>query len=402
MYNYRKVTEDLYWIGANDRRLSLFEGVYKVPRGVSYNAYLLLDEKTVVFDTVDKSVSDVFFENIAAVLGDRSLDYLVVHHMEPDHAATIGELVLRYPHVKIVCSAKIQAMIAQFFDFDVTDRYVTVKDGDAWSSGRHNHVFVAAPLVHWPEVMVSYDTTDKILYSADAFGTFGSLNGAIFADEVDFDRDYMDEARRYYTNIVGKYGPQVQNVLKKAGTLDIAMICPLHGFVWRKDFAGFIGKYDNWSSYTPEKEGVVIAYTSVYGNTANAADILACALQERGIETVVYDASMTEGSEILAATFKYSHVVFAAPTYNSGVFIKMEDLLHDLAAHNFQKRTVALIENGTWAATSAKSMKAILEKCKDLTYLDDHQVSIKSSVKQAQREQIIALADALAETFRQA
>ena len=394
MYCYRKVTDDLYWIGGNDRRLALFEGVYQIPRGVSYNSYLLMDEKTVLLDTVDKAVKGVFFENIEKVLDGRKLDYLVVHHMEPDHSEAIWEVVMRYPEVKIVCNAKIAQMMKQFFSFDVDARVVLVKEGDTFHTGKHNLVFVSAPMVHWPEVMVSYDTTDKILFSADAFGTFGALNGALFADEVDFPRDYLDEARRYYTNIVGKYGVQVQALLKKAATLDIQMICPLHGFVWRKDIGWYLDKYMHWSSYTPEEQGVVIAYASIYGNTANAADLLACRLRERGVRTEVFDVSVTPASEIIAAAFKYSHLVFAAPTYNSGVFVTMEALLMDLAEHNIQNRTVAFMENGTWAATSARQMGAMLEKCKNLTVLEQ-KVTIKSSLTEQQMAEIEALADAL-------
>ena len=396
MYCYRKVTDDLYWIGGNDRRLALFEGVYQIPRGVSYNSYLLMDEKTVLLDTVDKAVKGVFFENIEKVLDGRKLDYLVVHHMEPDHSVAIWEVVMRYPEVKIVCNAKIAQMMKQFFSFDVDARVVLVKEGDTFHTGKHNLVFVSAPMVHWPEVMVSYDTTDKILFSADAFGTFGALNGALFADEVDFPRDYLDEARRYYTNIVGKYGVQVQALLKKAATLDIQMICPLHGFVWRKDIGWYLDKYMHWSSYTPEEQGVVIAYASIYGNTANAADVLACRLRERGVRTEVFDVSVTPASEIIAAAFKYSHLVFAAPTYNSGVFVTMEALLMDLAEHNIQNRTVAFMENGTWAATSARQMGAMLEKCKNLTVLEQ-KVTIKSSLKEQQMAEIEALAEALKE-----
>ena len=396
MYCYRKVTDDLYWIGGNDRRLALFEGVYQIPRGVSYNSYLLMDEKTVLLDTVDKAVKGVFFENIEKVLDGRKLDYLVVHHMEPDHSEAIWEVVMRYPEVKIVCNAKIAQMMKQFFSFDVDARVVLVKEGDTFHTGKHNLAFVSAPMVHWPEVMVSYDTTDKILFSADAFGTFGALNGALFADEVDFPRDYLDEARRYYTNIVGKYGVQVQALLKKAATLDIQMICPLHGFVWRKDIGWYLDKYMHWSSYTPEEQGVVIAYASIYGNTANAADVLACRLRESGVRTEVFDVSVTPASEIIAAAFKYSHLVFAAPTYNSGVFVTMEALLMDLAEHNIQNRTVAFMENGTWAATSARQMGAMLEKCKNLTVLEQ-KVTIKSSLKEQQMAEIEALAEALKE-----
>ncbi len=394
MYCYRKLTEDLYWVGANDRRLSLFEGVYPVQRGVSYNSYLLLDEKTVLFDTVDKAVAEVFFENIEALLNGRSLDYVMVHHMEPDHSATLAELMMRYPEMKVICNAKIAAMMGQFWTVDTTDRLVQVKEGDTFSSGKHTHAFVNAPMVHWPEVMMSFDVTDGILFSADAFGTFGSLNGAIFADEVDFERDYLDEARRYYTNIVGKYGPQVTAVLGKAGGLDIKMVCPLHGFVWRENLGWFIDKYSHWASYTAEEQGVVVAYASVYGHTANAADIIACRLREQGIKAVVYDVSVTHASEVVAALFRYSHAVFAAPTYNNGVFITMEDLLHDVAAHNLQNRTVAFVENGTWAPQSGKLMKGILEGCKNMNFLEE-KLTVKSALKEEQNEAIDALVAAV-------
>lgn len=398
MYCYRKVTEDLYWVGSNDRRLAMFEGVYSVPDGVSYNSYLLMDEKTVLFDTVDKAVKGVFFENIEEVLGGRKLDYMVIHHMEPDHADAIQEVVMRYPEVKLICNEKIVDLIKQFFSFDIDSRAILVKEGDSFSTGKHNLVFVMAPMVHWPEVMVSYDTTDKILFSADGFGTFGALNGALFADEVNFDRDYLDEARRYYTNIVGKYGDQVQTLLKKAAALEIEMICPLHGFVWRKNIGDFIGKYMHWSSYSPEEYGVVIAYASVYGNTENAAEVLACKLRERGVKTVMFDVSVTPASDIIAAAFKWSHLVFASTTYNAGIFVNMEALIYDLVAHNIQNRTVALIENGSWAPTSGKLMRAEFEKCKNMTILDQ-QITIKSALKKDQLAQIDALADQLAETL---
>ncbi len=398
MYCYRKVTDDLYWVGSNDRRLAMFEGVYSVPDGVSYNSYLLMDEKTVLFDTVDKAVKGVFFENIAEVLGDRKLDYMVVHHMEPDHSEAIQEVVMRYPEVKIICNERIAGMIKQFFEFDIDSRAILMKEGDTFNTGKHNLVFVMAPMVHWPEVMVSYDTTDKILFSADGFGTFGALNGALFADEVNFERDYLDEARRYYTNIVGKYGDQVQALLKKAATLEIEMICPLHGFVWRKNIGDFIGKYMHWSSYAPEEYGVVIAYASVYGHTENAAEVLACRLRERGIKTVMYDVSVTPASDIIAAAFRWSHLVFASTTYNAGIFVNMEALIFDLVAHNIQNRTIALIENGSWAPTSGSLMRQEFEKCKNMTILDN-QITIISSLKKEQLSQIDALADALAKTL---
>lgn len=401
MYCYRKIQDDLYWVGANDRRLAMFEGVYSVPDGVSYNAYVLLDEKTALFDTVDKAVSRTFFENLEAVLAGRTLDYVFVHHMEPDHSATLSEVVMRYPDAKIVCNAATKTMMGQFFSFDIDSRWVEAREGEVFSTGRHNFCFVKAPMVHWPEVMVSYDTTDGILFSADAFGTFGALNGALFADEVNFDRDYLDEARRYYTNIVGKYGTQVTTLLKKAAMLDINMICPLHGFVWRKDIGYYVNKYLHWASYTPEETGVMIAYASVYGNTENAAEILAVKLREKGIKTVMYDVSVTPASEIVSAAFRFSHLVFASTTYNAGIFVCMEALLSDLVAHNIQNRTVALIENGSWAPTSGGLMRKMLEKCKNMTILDQG-LTIRSSVKPNQLEALERMAEAIADTIPKA
>ena len=393
MYCVRNVTSDLYWVGGNDRRLALFEGIYQVPQGVSYNSYLLMDEKTVLMDTVDKAVSGVFFENLAHVLGGRKLDYVVVQHMEPDHSATLAELLLRYPEATVVCNAKTKAMMKRFFDVTFTAQLV--KEGDVLETGRHRLTFLMAPMVHWPEVMVTYDLTDKILFSADAFGCFGALNGALFADEVNFERDYLDEARRYYCNIVGKYGTQVQALLKKASTVEIGMICPLHGFVWRRQAQDFIGKYYSWSSYTPEETGVLIAYGSIYGHTENAAEILSCRLREKGVRTAMYDVSVTPSSEIVAAAFRFSHLVFASATYNAGIFIRMDELLHDLVAHNLQNRTVALIENGSWAPTSGLLMKKLLAPCKNLTLLEEG-LSIASALKEDQLHQIDSLADAIA------
>ena len=400
MYCCKKIQNDLWWVGANDRRLALFEGVYKVPNGVSYNSYLLLDEKTVVFDTVDKAVSDRFFENIEHVLNGKAVDYLVVQHMEPDHSATMFRLMEKYPHMHLVCNAKILAMAKQFFPNAeyLESRALLVKEGDTLCTGKHTLTFVMAPMVHWPEVMVTYDTTDKILFSADAFGVFGALNGAIFADEVNFERDHLDEARRYYTNIVGKYGTQVQALLKKAAGLDISLLCPLHGFVWRKNIGDFIDKYQLWSTYTPEEQGVMIAYASVYGNTENAAEILSSELRERGIQTAMYDVSMIAASDIVAAAFKYSHLVFASTTYNAGIFVTMEALLADLTAHNIQNRTVAFLENGSWAPTSGNLMKAMFDKCKNITLLEDV-VTIKSALAPEQHKDIRALAEQIAATF---
>lgn len=399
MYNVMQINDDVTYVGASDRKLALFEAVYPLVNGVSYNSYLVNDEKTVLLDTVDRSVSGVFFENIAHVLDGRKLDYVIVNHMEPDHAATLGELVLRYPEVKIVSNAKVVAMIKQFFDFDVDARVEVVAEGDTFSTGKHTFTFAMAPMVHWPEVMVTFDTTDGILYSADAFGTFGALAGNVFADEVDFENKWLDEARRYYTNIVGKYGPQVQMALKKALALDIKMICPLHGPIWRENIAWFVDKYNKWSTYTPEDNTVIIAYASIYGGTENAANILASELAKKGIKNIAMtDVSVTHPSYIISEAFRCSHIVFAAPTYNAGIFTPMETLLLDLAAHNLQNRTVAFIENGSWAPISAKLMGDIVAKMKNMTVLAS-KATLKSTVKDAQREELKTLASEIAETL---
>lgn len=400
MYNTKKITKDLFWVGANDRRLSLFEGVYPVPIGVSYNSYLLMDEKTVLLDTADKSVSHQFMENVAHVLGDRDLDYLVINHMEPDHCAEIPCIMKKYPNVKVVCNAKIQTMITQFFDFEIPEeQLILVKEGDTLNTGKHNLTFVFAPMVHWPEVMVTYDTVDKILFSADAFGTFGSVDGNIFADEVDFEHRYMDEARRYYTNIVGKYGPQVQMLLKKAANLEIKMICPLHGFVWRKDFDKYIDKYMKWSTYTPEIQSVLIPYASIYGGTQNAAEILASNLADLGVKDIkVVDTSVVDTSFVVADAFKYSHIVFASATYNNGIFISMENLLHDIVNHNLQNRKIAIIENGSWAPASGKLMTELVSKLKNVEIIGN-KVTLKSAMKENQVEELEALAKTIVETM---
>ena len=395
MHCIRKITEDLFWVGASDRRLALFENVYPIPNGVSYNAYVLLDEKTVLLDTADAAVSRAFLENVAAALNGRPLDYLVVNHMEPDHCACIGDIVLRYPGVKIVCNAKSAAMIRQFFNFDLDTRAVLVKEGDTLCIGRHTLTFVMAPMVHWPEAMVTYDTTDKVLFSADAFGTFGAINGHLFADEVDIEGQ-IGEFRRYYTNIVGKYGPQVQALLKKAAGLEISMLCPLHGFVWRKNLGYILDKYQKWSTYTPEEQGVLIAFGSVYGDTEAAADALAHMLSQRGVKNIaMYDVSSTHPSVIVSEAFRLSHWVLAAPTYNGGIFTPMEFALTELKLHNLQNRTAALLENGSWAPMSGKLMSAMLDGMKNITRLEPV-FSIKSSVKDAQLESLATLADAIA------
>lgn len=398
MYCTRNVLEDLLWVGANERQKPLFESAHPVPKGMSYNAYLLLDEQTVLLDTVDRSVQAQFFENLAHGLDGRALDYVFVHHMEPDHAATLGELLRRYPDVTVVCTTKASEMIRQFHGLAPTNLHL-VEEGDSLCTGRHTFTFLFAPMVHWPEVMVSYDATAKVLFSADAFGTFGALNGILFADEVDFARDWMDEARRYYTNIVGKYGPQVLALLEKAARLDIQMICPLHGPLWRRNLGEILAKYGQWAAYEPEKQGVLLAFASVYGGTENAADILACRLAERGVPVAMYDVSVTHPSYILADCFQYSHLVFAATTYNNGVFVSMENLLHDLANHNLQKRTVALVQNGSWAPTSGKRMLQILDSMRDIEMLGSS-MTIRSVLAPGQEEQLSALADALTASIR--
>lgn len=395
MYNVRKVTEDIVWVGASDRRLALFENIFPIPRGVSYNSYVLLDEKTVLLDTVDASVAGQFFENLEHVLDGRKLDYLIVNHMEPDHCAMIGDLVRRYPEVQVVGNTKTFGMMKQFFGTDFAERAVTVKEGDTLATGAHTLHFVMAPMVHWPEVMVTYDEKDKVLFAADGFGTFGALNGNIFADEVDFDRDWLDDARRYYTNIVGKYGASVQALLKKASGLEIAVICPLHGPIWRENLGYILEKYQKWSTYEAEDQAVVILYATMYGNTASAADALAGRLAAKGVEKIaVYDVSNTHVSELISEIFRASHVVFAAPTYNGGIYPVMENLLADMKALAVQNKTVALMENGTWAPTTAKQMREKLAELKNVTILDA-QITIKSAMAPEQEGQLEALADAI-------
>ena len=400
MHNIKNLTKDLFWVGANDRRIALFEGVYHAPQGVSYNSYILLDEKTVLLDTVDKSVTHQFMENIDFALNGRKLDYLIINHMEPDHCAEIPTILAKYPEVKIVCNAKIRTMIDQFFDFEITEeQYHIVKEGDILNTGKHNLTFIMAPMVHWPEVMVTYDTIDKILFSADAFGSFGAIDGNIFADEVDWENRYLDEARRYYTNIVGKYGPQVQALLKKASGIEINMVCPLHGYVWRKDLDKFIDKYQKWSTYTPEINSVLIAYASVYGGTQNAAEILASKLAELGVKDIkMFDVSVTHSSYVVSDAFKYSHIVFASTTYNNGIFVEMENLLHDIVAHNLQNRKFAVIENGSWAPQAGRLMTELLSQLKNNEFIGTG-VSIKSAVKSDKKDELENLAKAIVETM---
>ncbi|MGY0372286.1 FprA family A-type flavoprotein [Clostridium sp. JNZ J1-5] len=399
MYCVRNVTEDLYWVGGNDRRLALFENIHPIERGVSYNSYLLLDKKTVLFDTVDWSICRQFLENIKSVLGDRPLDYMVINHMEPDHAACMEEIILRYPDVKVVCTEK-AAMFMHQFGFHIDGKIVQVKEGDTMSFGKHNVVFVSAPMVHWPEAMVTYDTTNGVLFSADAFGSFISLDGRLFNDEVNFDRDWIDEARRYYTNIVGKYGPHVQALLKKAATIDIKMICPLHGPVWRNDFAYLLDKYNKWSSYEPEEKGVMIVYGTMYGNTEAAANDLATRLAEKGMTNVVmYDVSKTHVSYLISESFKYSHIVLASVTYNLKIYPPMLSYIMDMKALNLQKRTFAILENGSWAPQSGRLMRELIEEMKDMTILDSD-MTVNSSLKEGDEDSMDAIADSVIESMK--
>lgn len=398
MYCTKNVTDSIVWVGANDRRLHLFENLFPIPNGVSYNSYVILDEKTVLMDAVDFSCCRQFMENVEHALAGRKLDYLVVNHMEPDHGASIEEVLTRYPEAVLIGNAKTVVMMKQFFNLDLTGRTLEVKEGSTLSLGSHTLTFAMAPMVHWPEVMVSYESSEKVLFSADAFGTFGALNGHLFNDEYAFETEWLDDARRYYTNIVGKYGVQVQGVLKKVAAMDIQMICPLHGPVWRSNLAWFIGKYDIWSKYQPEEKGVLIAYGSMYGNTENAANVLAGLLADEGVKKIaVYDVSKTEVSYLIGEAFKYSHIVLAAPTYNGGVYPAMEHFIQDMKALNLQNRTVALMDNGTWAPMAAKQMQKTLEEMKQMT-LSGQPLSVKSSLKEAQMEAVKALAKQIAES----
>ena len=384
MHNVRKVTEKLWYIGCSDRHLALFESAYPVPKGISYNSYLLKDDKTVLFDTVDKSCAEQFYENLEYALDGRTLDYLVVHHMEPDHAALIAEVLRKYSGVKIICTAKAQTMIKQFFEFDIDCCSVVVKEGESINTGSHELTFYMAPMVHWPEVMVTYDKTDKILFSADAFGAFGAIDGNLFDDEIDWERECLDEARRYYSNIVGKYGLQVQMLLKKLSALAIQMLCPLHGHIIKENIGLFVEKYNSWSTYTFEENSVLIAYSSVYGGTENTAEILAAKLADRGVKNIkMFDLSYNHYSYVLAEAFRYSHIVLATTTYNAGIFESMDNFLNILVAHNLQNRKFALIENGSWAAVCGGQMRAKLEGLKNSEILNDV-FSIKSTLKNEQ------------------
>lgn len=399
MQNTRKVTDDIIWVGCNDRRLARFENIFPLQNGVSYNSYLVMDEKITLFDTMDSNATEQFIENIDYVLDGKVVDYLVIQHMEPDHCANIARMLRKFPEMKLVVNAKTVKMIEQFFHAVEADKLVVVKEGDTLNTGKHTFTFVMAPMVHWPEVMVTYDSYEKVLFSADAFGTFGALNGNIFNDEVDFEKDWLHEARRYYANIVGKYGVPVQGLLKKAAGLDIQVICPLHGPVWRSELGYFIDKYDKWSKYEPEDKEVVIIYGSIYGHTEAAANALATKLAIKGLKKIkVYDVSSTHVSDLIAEIFRASHIVLACSTYNGGIYPPMENLLADMKALSVQNRTVAIMENGTWAPAAGRLMLKELEEMKNITVLD-MKLAIKSALLNDREAELDAFAQQIVDAM---
>ena len=399
MYCVRKVTDDLYWVGANDHRLHLFENIHPIPRGVSYNAYLLLDEQSVLFDTVDWSAYRQLQDNLDHLLGDKPLDWLVVNHMEPDHGASVEQILRRYPKVKVISTEKSFMLMRQFGFHPDEHECVEVKEGDTHCFGKHTVTFVGAPMVHWPEAMVTFDTTNGALFSADAFGSFIALDGKLFADEVNFDRDWLDDARRYYGNIVGKYGLQVQAALKKLSGLDIAMICPLHGPIWRSNLDYLLDKYDKWSRYEPEERAVAVLYASMYGDTENAVNLLAAGLADSGVKNIaMHDISSTHVSTLISEVFRCSHLVLAAPTYNNGVYPAMATFLHDMKALGLQNRTVALVENGSWAPVSGKLMREMLGELKGFQVLEPV-VSLKSALKDSSLEPLFQLRDRILDSL---
>lgn len=379
-----EITNDIKYVGVNDHDIDLFEGQYVVENGMAYNSYVVMDEKIAVFDTVDARFNDEWMNNIKTVIGSRQPDYLIVQHMEPDHSANIANFMETYKETLVVASAKAFTMMKQFFGTDFSDRQIVVKEGDTLSLGKHTLTFVAAPMVHWPEVIVTYDDFDKVLFSADGFGKFGAL---------DVEEDWACEARRYYIGIVGKFGVQVQNLLKKAAGLDIQTICPLHGPVLKENLGYYLDLYNTWSSYSVETEGVMIAYTSVYGNTRKAVEVLADRLREKGCpKVVVNDLARCDMAEAVEDAFRYGKLVLATTTYNGDVFPFMREFIHDLTERNYQKRTIGLMENGSWAPTAAKTMQKMLEGCKELTFTD---TTVK--IMSALNDESLAAIDAMAE-----
>ena len=396
MYNVREISPQIYWIGGNDRRLEQFENLFPLTNGVSYNSWLILDEKTAIIDTVDDAITDQYLENIEHLLEGRELDYLIINHMEPDHCGNIENLVRRYPDVKVVGNKKSFQLFNQFYNMDITENQMLVGEGDEISLGKHNLKIITAPMVHWPEVMMNYETTEGILFAADAFGTFGALAGNLFDDEVDYRNLYLDESRRYYANIVGKFGAQVQSVFRKISSFKINMICSLHGPIFRTDLNLILDLYDKWSKYEPEKEGVVIFYGSMYGNTANTADALANKLGQRGVKDIrVYDVSKTHPSYIISDIWKYSHLVAAAPTYNMGLYYPMDNLLHEMAALGVKNRKVAIIGNHSWASAAQKLMTERFSSMKNMEIIGEA-FDIKSRLKDEEEQKLDDLADVIA------
>ena len=399
MYCVKNISEGIVWIGGNDRRPPFFEGTYPIPEGVSYNSYLVTDEKTLLVDTADKTIRTQFLENLEHALAGKPIDYIFIEHMEPDHCSVLVDVLEKHPETQVLASAMALNMIKQFFAYDLGSRVQAVTEGDSVSLGTKTLSCAAAQMVHWPEVMMGYLAPDGVLFSADAFGTFGAIGGSIFADDMDLDRDWLPEARRYYTNIVGKYGPQVMNVLKKASSLDISVICPLHGPVIRENIGYFVDKYTKWASYDPEEDGVLIAFASVYGDTANAAEILANKLYEKGIKkTAVYDVSVTHPSYILAEAFRYSHIVLASTTYNTEIFETMQPVIHDMQSHALKNRKFAIIENGSWAPASGKLMRTAVESMKDCAVIEPV-ITLKSALRADQLSELETLADNIAASF---
>ena len=400
MHCTRKITNQIVWVGGSDRRLALFENLFPIPRGVSYNSYLIIDEKVALLDTVDASISRQFLENITHELAGRTIDYLIVNHMEPDHCSCIEDLLIRYPDMKLIGNAKTIKLIKQFFSMDIDNNVIIVKEDDTLSLGEHTLRFYLTPMVHWPEVMVTFEEKEGILFSADAFGSFGALNGSLFNDEIELDSAWLSDYRRYYANIVGKYGPQVQNALKKLGSLPIRMICPLHGLVWRSNIEYLLDKYNKWSTYTPEDQSVALFYASMYGGTENAINVLANELVEAGVRNiVVYDVSNTHVSTLIEEVFRCSHIVIAAPTYNGGIYPAMSNFLHDMQALNVQNRTVGLLDNGSWAPTANRQVVSMIESMKNMDILDPI-VSITSALKEDSRQQLVQLKDAIVASLK--
>lgn len=400
MYCYTKIQEDMYWIGGNDRKLSMFEGAIPMTEGMAYNSYFIDDEKTVVLDTVDDSVVRVFDDNLNHLLNGRGLDYIIINHVEPDHSASLCELVRRHPETKIVATSKIKNMLKNYVSWNLDDNFLQVEEGEELSTGKHVFTFVNTPMVHWPEVMMTYEKTTGTLFSADAFGIFGAHDGNIFADCYDFDRDWLPAARRYYTTIVGKFGKFTMGALKKASGLDIKMICPLHGYIIRKDFEKYLAAYTAWGTYTAEEQGVLVLYASPYGNTKNGAEILANELAAKGVDKMkLIDVSHADPMYILPEVFRFSNLVIATTTYNGDMFIKMEEALTELRSMGVSNKKVSIIQSGSWAPTAGKKVQEMTDQLAGTEYVGD-MVTIKGTVKEDSREALVALADAIAESLK--